>query len=413
MGIITNYVEKNITKTASSLGNEILDKLADKSKNVTTITFPHNLENQAQATYMVIYVMDNTDNTSKFSTTQFNSGVNEDTWEIPAITFLKQYTKQELQRLKNYAKEVGKSWAKDAGAWLKSKLSPYGQDITQALGLDSQTIKEAGEWANKWLVPRRVHNPSKVLADKLDPLKNPGAGYKLETAIALQMPTSELTYNYENGWESKVTATYETIRQSITGVIDSVKGWWNDNDQQYNKGMSQLSAVGTKITDALGNMVTGGGFSAARQAKNRYLYNPVLVFNYTIPTPRTFSYSFTLYPRNKEELYTLYNIIQMLKYYALPETGSETGNSKSLILRYPAKFAVKFYTNGYENKWLPNTAAMGLTGLEETLTGDNGDMAFFENYFDKNTGNPPRLVKLTLKFQELTYMTREYANSGY
>ena len=103
----------------------------------------------------------------------------------------------------------------------------------------------------------------------------------------------------------------------------------------------------------------------------------------------------------------------MLKYYALPETGSETGNSKSLILRYPAKFAVKFYTNGYENKWLPNTAAMGLTGLEETLTGDNGDMAFFENYFDKNTGNPPRLVKLTLKFQELTYMTREYANSGY
>ena len=82
-------------------------------------------------------------------------------------------------------------------------------------------------------------------------------------------------------------------------------------------------------------------------------------------------------------------------------------------MRYPAKFAVKFYTNGYENKWLPSTATLGLTKLEETLTGDNGDMAFFEIYFDKNSGNPHRVVRLNLEFTELTLMTRAYANSGY
>ena len=102
----------------------------------------------------------------------------------------------------------------------------------------------------------------------------------------------------------------------------------------------------------------------------------------------------------------------MLKFYALPEGGKDASKG-GLYIKYPAKFAVKFYTNGYENKWLPSTATLGLTSLSETLTGDNGDMAFFENYFDKHSGNPPRLINLTLKFTELTIMTRDYANSGY
>ena len=62
---------------------------------------------------------------------------------------------------------------------------------------------------------------------------------------------------------------------------------------------------------------------------------------------------------------------------------------------------------------MPKTMRMGLTRISETLTGENGDMAFFENYFDKNSGNPPRIVNLTLEFKELGIMSREYANLGY
>ena len=252
---------------------------------------------------------------------------------------------------------------------------------------------------------------SKEVRDLLDPTKNPGAGYRLETAIALQMPTSDLTYTYDNGWESKNTAAYATIMAAINGIYNYGMGWAKGDQERKQRGINTLDPVGTKIVDAVGDSVTGGGFSATRQAKGKYVNNPVLVFNYNIPEPRTFSYSFTLYPRNKDELYTLYNIIQTIKFYALPETSSNSNGD--LLIRYPAKFAVKFYTNGYENKWLPNTAALGLTSIEETLTGDNGDMAFFENYFDKNTGNPPRMVRLTLKFKELTILNRNYANNGY
>ena len=411
MSAVTNYVEKNITKTATNLGSNLLNKLVDnKGKNIKTLTFPHNLENQAQSTYMVIYILDNTANKQKFSTTQFNSDINTDTYEIKAITFLKDYAKQELNRLKKNAKEMATSWVKDSASWLKRQIAM--NDTVSKLTLASRQIKEVGDWANEWLVPKRKSNPSKELQDQLDPTKHPQTGYQLEAAVALQMPTSDLTYTYENGWESKNTSTYATIKAAISGVTDAVGGFIGGDNEKKTRGFKQLGAVGTKIGDAIGDAVTGGGFSATRQAAGRYVANPVLVFNYTIPEPRTFEYSFTLYPRNKDELYTIYNIIQMLKFYALPEGGKDASKG-GLYIKYPAKFAVKFYTNGYENKWLPSTATLGLTSLSETLTGDNGDMAFFENYFDKHSGNPPRLINLTLKFTELTIMTRDYANSGY
>lgn len=413
MGLITNYVEKNITKTISSTGNALLDKLNGKNKNITTLTFPHNLENQAQSTYMVLYILDNQANEMKFSATQFNSGVEKDSWEIPAITFLKDYAKEELARLKKEAKALASSYVKSAEDWLKQKAKNYFDDQTLALGINSTDLKEAANWVNKWLVPRRVQHPSNVLKNALDPTKNPQKGYQLETAIALQMPSSDLTYSYENGWETHDTATLATIRTLIEGGKNTIQGLFTKGGkEQQDKGLKQLSPVGTKITDALGDLFTGGGFSAERQSSGASVENPVIVFNYKVPEPRKFSYSFTLYPRNKEELYTLYNIIQTIKFYALPEGGKDL-KTGGLYLRYPAKFAVKFYTNGYENKWLPSTATLGLTKLEETLTGDNGDMAFFENYFDKNSGNPPRVVRLNLEFTELTLMTREYANSGY
>ena len=57
--------------------------------------------------------------------------------------------------------------------------------------------------------------------------------------------------------------------------------------------------------------------------------------------------------------------------------------------------------------------SLGLTSIEESLTGEGGDMAYFENYFDTHGGNPPRMVNLTLTFKELGILTREYAKEGY
>ena len=422
-GIVEKTKQKVISKATSKAAGkaaDYIDKLAGKKKkdgnNVEKITFPTNLENQAQSTYMVIYIFDNNNNSSKFSTNVFKSNGDESTYEIKAVTYIKDQIKKEvLDPIKDWAKETKKEIVKTAKDWLKSEKDKKEkddkkEDKTEALSV-VQDVKEAYSWVNEWLVPHRKKKGSKALDDKFDPAKNGMVGYKLIKAVQIQMPSSSLTYKYENGWESTDTSTLNTIKTLIEGV----KNLFGD-DEKNKTGKDQLKNVLTQVTNKVEDVVTGGGATATNQARSRQVYNPVLVFNYTVPTPRTFSYSFQLYPRNKEELYTLFNMIQTLKFYALPEVGSgEIKNSETrpIFFNYPAKFSVKFYTNGYENKWFPKTMALGLTSIEETLTGDNGDLAFFENYFDTQTGNPPRLVNLTLTFKELGIMSREYAQLGY
>ena len=413
MNSIINKIEKKVTKKGIDLINSYADKLDNREKlDVSSITFPHNLENQAQATYMVIYVLDNENNKKTFSNTVFNANIDTYSYEIPAITFLKEYGKQELERLKTWAKEQAKKagdaiveslegWA---DKWTKEHVGEKNVERVKQVAKDVESI---GDWVNTWLVPQKVKNPSNELKKQLDPVKNPGQGYKLVKAIALQMPTSQLTYTYENGWESSDTSTLATIKSLIEGFSSLLGG------KDGSKAKAKLSGVATRIEEAVGNALTGGGYSAERREKNRIVPNPVLAFNYTVPEPRTFSYSFSLYPRNKSELYTLFNLIQQLKFYALPEIPSKGKSDQPLYFNYPAKFSIKFYTNGYENQWLPKMAHLGLTSIEETLTGENGDMAYFENYFDTASGNPPKIVNLTLKFKELAIMSRDYVNAGY
>ena len=91
MGSITDTIQKRLTDKATGEAGKLLNKLANKPNNIKTISFPHNLENQAQSTYMMIYILDNKENSQSFSSTVFNSDVDGDSFEIPAITFLKNY----------------------------------------------------------------------------------------------------------------------------------------------------------------------------------------------------------------------------------------------------------------------------------------------------------------------------------
>ena len=55
---VTNAISKRITSYGGAKAEEVLDKLTNKKKdNVATVSFPHDLKNQAESTYMVIYIM--------------------------------------------------------------------------------------------------------------------------------------------------------------------------------------------------------------------------------------------------------------------------------------------------------------------------------------------------------------------
>ena len=417
MSSVANIVETRLKGKAQGTAEKMLSKLANRNSNqISTITFPTNLENQGQSTYMVIYIFDNVDNKSKFSQGIFDSTIDEESYEIGAINYLKDLAQEKIiDPLKKNLNDARAYIVKTGKDWLNETKKTVDDTVAVNIGYTTTEIKD---FVDKYFIPHRKVSESRALKDRLDPTKSGIDGFRLEKAIQIQMPTSPLTAKYENGWESHSTESLNTIRTLFSGIGQIFDGGIGGalKKKNWQAAHDQVSPVMTKIKTKLGDAFTGGGFTADRSAANRFVYNPVLVFNYTIPEPRTFTYSFSLYPRNKDELYNLFELIQTLKFYSLPEISdskAEGGNKRSMLYRYPAKFSIKFFTNGYENKWLPKTMALGLTSIEETLTGDNGDMAFFENYFDTQSGNPPRLVNLTLTFKELGIMSRDAANAGY
>lgn len=416
--VINKGIEQITKRSTNSLESRIADKLKGGSKvnNVETISFPLDLDNIAQCTYMTIYIFDSKQNQQKFENAWFNSALTGDEYEIPIINKIKAEVQDSvIDPLKKKLESTKESVVQSAKSWLNRQKEALNfesnkDDQTNEISSISAEIKTATDWINKNLVPKRKKSELKDFQDLLDPVKNPDGGYQLVKAIQIQMPNSAIKYSYENGWDTQDAKTYNMMRTLVDGIQKVF-----DSDTR-DQGKSELKAVGGQVIRALGDAVTGGGYSAAAQAEHNYVVNPVMVFNYSIPSPRTFTYQFSLYPRSKDELYALYNLIQTLKFYSLPEISGYTSKGKGrqqVTINYPAKFAIKFYTNGYENRWFHKTISLGLTHLEETLTGESGDMAYFENYFDTKTGNPPRMINLSLTFKELGILSRNHVAVGY
>ena len=427
---VANDAIKRTVGSALKDTNDVLDALlgTKKTDSVSTICFPSDIRNNAQSTYMVIYITDNKNNLTKFSNTIFNAKTDKYTYEIKALTWAKEYAKQELKRLEKYTTQQ----VKNAANWIKDeaeKLGPAG--VTRYKERTEQAKAENASWwdvLNEWVIPHRVPSTDTQIRNELDPANNPGDGYNITKAIALQLPNSPLTYKNDYGWEAADTKTVHDIINAFEGIVSYATGFLDKKKRQqaYATGAQKLSPIWEKMKIAVGNAVTGGEYGAYYSSTTQKWENPMLVFNYKCPDPRTFTYNFSFAPRNKDELYDIYNIIALLRFYAAPDftrrgtridkktgTQMEGTDSGGAFVNYPAKFSIKFYTGGHENSWLHTTLALGLSSISETLTGENGDLAFFENYFDSGSGNPPRLINLSLTFKELGIITRRAINAGY
>lgn len=415
--------------------NDVLDALlgTKKTDSVSTICFPSDIRNNAQSTYMMIYIMDNNRNNVKFSNTIFNAKTDTTSFEIPAITFAKEYAKQELKNLEKAARyeiEQAKDWLVDLvtpsaetedqkQAAAKGKSAKDKMSFWQKRASD---LKSTWDFTNKWLIPKRIKSPDQKIAEELDPANNPGPGYKLVKAIALQLPDSPITYKSDYEWEAVEGKTVEMIKNLASAVENYVFGFFESDavkDKKWQQGTNQMKAMWPDMKNAIGDAVTGGSYSGYMNAKNRMWRNPMLEFSFKAPNPRTFTYSFSFAPRNKNELYDIYNIIALLRFYSAPvmtkdnKVVTEGSSSSNWWISYPAKFSIKFFTGGNENRWMHQTLTLGLTNISETLTGENGDLAFFENYFDSGSGNPPRMINLSLTFAELGFVDRNAINVGY
>ena len=199
------------------------------------------------------------------------------------------------------------------------------------------------------------------------------------------------------GWDKGKTTS--------EGILGAVSNAFNET----------ISKINTYGKEQIYNFLGSGGQALYQQTYHR-IRDPQMFFTYSLPKPRTYTYSYIFAPKNQEELLSIYNIIKLLKYCAAPgysksnNINTKLANIEHSYYQLPAKFRVKFYTDSTENTWLGKTKLLGLTNIETTIPRGT---SFIVNDYNYASGNAPRLIGLTLTFTELSIIDRIDVNNGY
>lgn len=132
---------------------------------------------------------------------------------------------------------------------------------------------------------------------------------------------------------------------------------------------------------------------------------------------RNFSFSWEIYPRNKQEADQIRDIIETLRYHAHPARDSDTENKDQdkaeVILRVPGEFEIRFLSTNpnpnqagfVENEFFPKIARCALNSISVDYTPNS----IYSSFVD----NSPTAVTFTLQFSEMGLITREDISKGY
>jgi hypothetical protein len=472
MGFINIDSIKNSSAFKSTTKNFIsaLNYSAGTGELKPKYIYPKDIDRQNLASYMIIYVYDNIHSKTVFqpiSTDIAKSKVQNDIARKltdcvsvkisdKAKDKLKQYKSAINDYLRNSLKDVfsadglkglvGKlgietpEWIKDTADFLKDNQltrgikelineidlpSFPGIDISSDFSISGVTdlidVKFDKEKFNSIVAELKgVQN-----SDAYDALASEaGEGFQLVTSVVLPLPTNGISY------ETKVDISMESTKtaKAITNIIHDVINTYNKSNNSGSedgswKKMTNGITAAFKATKAgvqsVGGTVMSQGTEllygllgnqgkALFQSETGLVRDPLNVFVFNMPDARTFQYDFLMAPRNKQELFDIYNIIKTLKFYSAMDVASDSNSVR--YFNMPGRFKIKYYTEGNENYWLGKTKVMGLTSIRTSIDTNQG---FILNDFDKVSGSAPKLIGMTLQFTELSQMNRTDINEGY
>ena len=431
-----------------------LDSATGKNELRPKYIYPNDIDRQNAANYMIIYIYDNKKNSTTFqpisaqiAKSKIQRDLVKELTDCISVNIgtdvkakLKSYKSAISDYLKNSLKDIfskdslealGKKWGInldfDTPEWLKQteeflkdnqltrgiKNLVESIDLPEIPGLDIPNLDkiDISNYIdvdfNKDKFKNIVNNLKKVQdTNKTDNLiGEAGEGFELKTSIVLPLPIQGISYDSKIGIESTSTKTAQAIKSVVDAFATSKDGILGSLSDALKQGKNVVTAQGGELLYSM----LGAGGSALYQKNYGDIRDPLIAFAYSIPDPRTFQYDFLMAPRNKNELYDIWNIIKTLKFYS--HMAIEGNDSNVRYYNMPGRFKIKYYTEGNENIWLGKTKILGLTGIRSSI--DTSNIGFILNDFDKVSGNPPKVIALNLTFTELSILNRDDINEGY
>ena len=219
----------------------------------------------------------------------------------------------------------------------------------------------------------------------------------IKDTIVLYMP-DDVSVNYKANYEGAEIGLAVAAGASIG---DLMKGNTGGGDMARGLGMQFAKFIEPVLN--LGSLTTAQGLNALIQRKTGLATQPMAEMTFTGIDFRTFSYSFTMTPRSREEAREIKRILDTFTFHMLPE---KLGEGAPLAFRVPSEFTIRYMYRGGENNYLNHLTFCALTNMKI----DYGGGERYQTFRPDETGAPPIQTKVTLDFQELELVDKRRFN---
>ena len=216
---------------------------------------------------------------------------------------------------------------------------------------------------------------------------------RLQTAIALHTPNN-LTARYGTNWEETNTNMFQMAMRGGQALAKAVTEGYNklnvtDETAANLKEMGAAIALNTVPGKDEMSIITG----LAINPKKEQMFKGVDF--------RTWSFDYQFFPKSKEELINVQNIIYLFKLHMHPEY-KDTNN---FLYLYPSEFDIVHYNGVDENFNLPRHTSCVLTELVVNYAPQSQFTSFAEG--------APTQINITMSFKELVQMSKERIQEGF
>jgi len=254
------------------------------------------------------------------------------------------------------------------------------------------------------------------------------ATVRLERAISLYMPATVATQYGADYEQAEIGVGAQGAADSLETIIDTFQ-----KKQSVKKAGSDLldtvgeygSILGMKwaagLLNSVGTLAGLQGTLAAGQIRAGAIITNRIEMLFKRMNRRSFSYSFSFFPKSEQEVRMVHDIIMSFKRHMMPEEieGAEIMKMKfksrlGRFLKVPDSFDIQYMYQGTENPWIGKISTCYCTNVSVKYGGER--YTAFEPTTDLNhtgkTAPPPQKIELSLDFQEIETLTRSRVDKG-
>ena len=230
----------------------------------------------------------------------------------------------------------------------------------------------------------------------------------MPVCIALYMPPSvQVSYGANYG-ETEIGMVSESINAGLKAFMDAgggVKGMGAAVGAGTRGGSigGILTKVGTKIAGELPGM---GGIEAVFAINRGSVITPRMELMFEGIQRRDFSFNFTFIPKSEQEADTVEKIVHKFKYHMASNYGNNGlgGVDGVREIEIPDFFNIRYM---HQNAINPHLNLIKQCVLTKT------DVEYGADKYKAYADGRPQTTKMSLSFQELEIITKDYIGKGY